>query len=1195
MNSLRKNVRIYPIMTKKRGNNMNNAKYDKVFYPVREISDLKEMITKSAELYGDKAAYLQKDKPGGTFCPVTYNRFKDEMDSFGTRLLDMGLKGKKIAVIGESCYQWILTYFATVSGVGVIVPLDKNLPEEEMRSLIERSGASAIVFTKRYEKSVMKLYDEPGSIEYFISIAAEEHSDRILSMPRLIEEGQELLREGIREYVDADIDPDQLATLMFTSGTTGLAKGVMLSHRNIANNVFQMSKVVKIPEDGVVLSILPIHHAYEFTCSICTTFYQGKTIAICEGIKYIQKNMNEVHTNIMLGVPLVFEKMYKGMWKQAEKRGEAEKLRKAIDLSRKFKLYNNKRLMKKLFKAIHQSFGNNIDLLIAGGAAIDPKVIEDFEAMGLPMIQGYGMSEHAPLIAVNKDRYSKAASVGKPMPGTEVKILNPDEYGVGEIICKGDSVMLGYYENEEATNEVLVDGWLHTGDLGYFDKDGFLYLNGRKKTVIVTKGGKNIYPEEVEAKLMDECDLIKEVLVYGKVDERVGNVIITADIFPDFDKIRNDRGDMTGSEIYHMFKDIIDEINALMPPYKAVKRINIREKEFVKTTTGKIKRYGNGIDSNSGSSEGRGNSDLERTKMFVKSMKESEDPCIRYTEGRPVTDVKHMFETSVELYGDRPAFRLRKSESEPYTEISYREAAADVNGLGTSLVNRIKKEEKAGLLGEASYEWEITYLAVLNGAGVAVPLDKELKKEELVKVLNDADVKCLFYDKKHEKTAKEILSEGNTGVRFIAGFEEEETAENILSWSMMVEEGKQQIGQGDRQYVDNTMDPDKLSVLLYTAGTTGKAKGVMLSHKNLVMDIMAATTIVDVKPEDVFFSILPIHHTYETTCGLLIPLYKGASVAFGRNPEKALDDMAEVKPTVLLAVPSLAEAFYKKIWEKAKATGKEKKLQQLADINHQTKRIGIEINRSVLKELLMEFGTVMKMIVTGGAPLDHEILQFFNDMGVITVQGYGITECGPVAAINPDIPKEMRMDSVGHILPGMDVKIEDKDENGIGEICLKGENVMLGYYNDEEAAKEVLEGGWFHTGDLGFTDKDGFIYITGRKKTVIRTKSGKNVFPEELEYMVNRIPYVADSMVWAEESGEDVTIIATIFLNAEEVKASLGEDVQSEKIEEVIWNAVDGINEELPQYKKIRRIRIREDEFYKNSSQKIKRFVEENK
>ena len=340
------------------------------------------------------------------------------------------------------------------------------------------------------------------------------------------------------------------------------------------------------------------------------------------------------------------------------------------------KLYNNRRLMKKLFKAIHHSFGCDMRLMVAGGAAIDPKVIEDFEAMGFPMIQGYGMSENAPIIAVNQDRYGKAASVGRPMPGTEVRIDNPDENGIGEVVTRGPSVMMGYYDNEEATAEVLKDGWLYTGDLGYLDDEGFLYLTGRKKTVIVTKGGKNIFPEELEA-VIAENELVSEVLVHGVADEHIGNVIVTADIFPNYELLKEKEGEMSGSDVYHFFRKYIEEVNKKWPPYKAIKRIHIRDKEFDKTTTGKIKRYGNQGDSSLGKEDIMAQSYQEikaaerrRAEDFVRTyITESTDPYVRYKESRPITDVRDMFTSSVELYGDNVAFRQKFGKGQPYTEI----------------------------------------------------------------------------------------------------------------------------------------------------------------------------------------------------------------------------------------------------------------------------------------------------------------------------------------------------------------------------------------------------------------------------------------------------------------------------------------------------------------------------------------------
>lgn len=1182
---------------------MNNKKYDGVYYPVREIKDLRDMVTSSVKLYGEAAAYLQKDKPGGTFRPISYRRFFDEMEALGTRLVDLGLSGKKVAVVGESCYQWILTYFAVVCGVGVIVPLDKNLPVDEMKNLLKRSGAAALVYTKRSEKGLKPLLEEDLGLEYRISIGEDAHTEKALSFYQLIEEGEHLLKEGIRDYVDADIDPEQMATLMFTSGTTGMAKGVMLSHKNIVANVYNMSKQVHMSPGHKALSILPIHHAYEFTCDICTVFYQGCTAAICEGIKYIQKNMIEVQADLMLGVPLVFEKMYKGMWKQAESRGEAEKLRRAIDLSRKMKLYQNPKLMKKLFKAIHQNFGNHMQLMIVGGAAADPKVIEDFEAMGLPMIQGYGMSECAPIIAVNSDRYSKAASVGKPMPGTQVKIVEPDEDGIGEVACKGPSVMMGYYDNPEATAEVLRDGWLYTGDLGYLDEEGFLYLTGRKKTVIVTKGGKNIFPEEVEAVLL-ENELIQEVVVYGKTDEKVGNVMVSADIFPNYDLLRAQKGEMNGSEVYHFFKGVIDETNKKMPPYKAIKRINIREKEFNKTTTGKIKRYGNVDDGAKGEKTEEMNypekkaAEKKRAEHFVKTLNESTDPYVRYKESRPITDIKDMFESSALLYGDNVAFRQKFHKDEPYTSITYKEALADVNGLGTALINRGLKGKRIGIIGETCYQWESSYLAVLNGTGVVVPLDKELSAKELEQLIIDAEVSCVIFGGKFTPIFTEMKAGGRTKLQTLVSFDAETHDEEVLSWKALIAEGKNQVAIGDRQFLDAEIDGDAMSVLLYTSGTTGIAKGVMLSHYNLAFDLMSAPTILKVHPWDIFFSVLPVHHTYECTAAFLMPLYKGASIAFCQGLKYITKNLEEVKPTMILGVPVLIETLYKKIWKNVRAKGKENTLKSLLSLNRKTKKLGLDISKPFTKEILEVFGGRMRVIISGGAAINPEILQFFNDIGIIAVQGCGLTECSPMTALNPDVPKEMRNDSVGHLLPGMAVKIEDMNEDGVGEICYKGSNVMLGYYHNEEATAEVIRDGWFYTGDLGYVDEEDFVYITGRKKNVIITKNGKNIFPEELEYYLSNVPYIAESMVWGaegEDGANDTSIVATVTLDPAEIAEVLGEDYTEEDARTLIWKAIDEINEDLPYYKKIKKLNIRKEDFEKTTGKKIKRFVASNK
>lgn len=560
---------------------MNSNKYKNSIYETRDITDLRDMVRQSVRIFGDKAAYLEKQEKGGEFKPVSYRKFGADIDALGTSLINQGFKDRRIGVIGENSYRWVVSYLAVTNGVGVIVPFDKELPTPELSGLMARSEVAAVITSKKSEEKVREAVAQTGKNIRIISMAGELDS--------LIVEGNHLLDTGHREYLDAEIDPEAMSILLFTSGTTGLAKGVMLSHKNIAKNTQNMSKYVDIGIDGIGLSVLPMHHTFEMTCHIMTSIYQGLTVAICEGLKYITKNMEEAHVTHMLGVPLIFEQMHKKIMKQANQTGKADKLKKGIALSRKMHLYNHPEITKRMFADIHKAFGGHMRLFIAGGAAIDPKIIEDFEAMGIAMFQGYGMTENAPIIAVNRDRCGRADAAGFVMQETEVRIINKDEKGMGEIICRGPSVMLGYYDNPEETEAVLKNGWLHTGDYGRMDKDGYLYIMGRKKNVIVTKNGKNIFPEEVEYYLL-KSDFIEEVLVLGEEDEKSGDTVIKAIIYPNF-KLLEDMGHMSDEEMEKFFKSVVDKANEEMPSYKMVKRIAIRKTEFEKTTTRKIKRF----------------------------------------------------------------------------------------------------------------------------------------------------------------------------------------------------------------------------------------------------------------------------------------------------------------------------------------------------------------------------------------------------------------------------------------------------------------------------------------------------------------------------------------------------------------------------------------------------------------------------
>ncbi len=589
--------------------------------------------------------------------------------------------------------------------------------------------------------------------------------------------------------------------------------------------------------------------------------------------------------------------------------------------------------------------------------------------------------------------------------------------------------------------------------------------------------------------------------------------------------------------------------------------------------------------------------ELKRAEDFIASINAMDDPDIMYKVSHPITDFKDMMNKSVERYGrDHVAFKQRFVKNEPFREITYGQTLEDLNALGTELIELGLKDKRVAVIGDNCYQWASAYLAITCGLGVVVPLDKELGASELEQLIKEADCEGIFFTKKFLSIFQDIKERGETNLKVLVNLNAEEEKDGVFSWSELIEKGKKLVAAGDRRYLDAEMYPDEMGILLFTSGTTGIAKGVMLSQTNICCDLMSAPTLLDTNENDTFFSVLPLHHTYECTCGFLMPMYKGACIGYCEGLKYIQKNLQEIRPTFFLGVPLIFEMLYKAIWKNIRKQGKEKAVRKILKLNKTTSKVGINLNKMLLKDILQVFGGNMEMIIAGGAAIDPQILQFFRDLGIMAVQGYGLTECAPMAALNQD--QQPRNDSVGHVLPGVEVKIVDKNEDGVGEICLKGPNVMMGYYNMPEETAKVLVDGWFHTGDLGYLDGP-YIYITGRKKNVIITKNGKNVFPEELEYYLGKVSLVSESMVWAsrDESGQDDLIVATIKPDMEEVEAAIGKDAAEDpaQVEKLMWSAVDKINEGLPFFKKIKKINIRKDEFEKTTGKKIKRFVEANK
>lgn len=566
-------------------NNLSIAEQlKKKYHKTEEVTNFKDMLYRSGDIYRSRTAFKVKDE-NGTIKNVTYEEFKNDIVCVGTCLLEKGFKNKRIAVVGKNSYKWCVSYFAA-SIVGVVVPLDKELHTDDIINFMNVSQTACILGDKKILDSIsdnIKKIENPDT-EF---IVFEKNYDKILN------EGKAAYLDGYKKFDDITIDPDELRILLFTSGTTGSAKGVCLSQRNICSNILSIYGIVKVRRSDLFFSVLPLHHTYECTIGFLLPIYSGASIAHCEGLRYIAKNMQEFHPSVILCVPLLLENVHKNIIKNMNK-----------TLPDKYKKENNENpyydlpfIIKKIVRnKVKNTLGGRLRVFIVGAAVANPEIVADFRALHLNTLQGYGLTECSPLVAGNTDFFQKDDSCGLPIPNVEYKIENPNDEGVGEIIVKGPNVMLGYYEDEEKTKQTIIDGWFHTGDLGKIDNNGYLYITGRCKSVIVTKNGKNIYPEEVEYYLNDN-PLISEALVLGIQKENDDETYINAQIYPNIEAITEHlKGSVpTKEEIWKIVSDVVSNVNNKLPNYKHIKSFGIRDKEFEKTTTKKIKRYGDNM------------------------------------------------------------------------------------------------------------------------------------------------------------------------------------------------------------------------------------------------------------------------------------------------------------------------------------------------------------------------------------------------------------------------------------------------------------------------------------------------------------------------------------------------------------------------------------------------------------------------
>lgn len=558
-------------------------------YKCLEIKNLKDMLKKSGEKYGEKNAYkirLEKNK----YKTYTHKDVRQMINYLGTRLIDLGLKNKRIAVIGENRYEWEIAYLSIVCGTGIVVPLDKSLPQNELEKVIERSGVEAIFYSEKYTDILKTIVGRGiGKLKTLISMDLKHHTEGIYSQNELISEGKKLVESGNKSFIDATIDNEKMSIMLFTSGTTSDSKIVALSHKNLVSNLMDIASSLDINSSDVFLSFLPLHHVFECTVGFLFSLYAGAETVFCDGIRYIVDNLKEYKVSVMASVPAIYERIFKIIRREIARSNNLEEI---LENEEKYK-NSSMEEKKKVFKDIHDMLGGNIKLLISGAASLDKEIEEKYRNLGLNLVQGYGLTETSPVIGIGTNKYHKVGSIGKTVPSVEAKVVDCNKEGIGELIVKGPNIMIGYYQNEEATKKAIVDGWFYTGDLARIDEEGYIFICGRKKNVIVLKNGKNIYPEEME-NLINKIEGVEESFIYGKqLSSDKENIKIYAKIVYDEGVVKNAYKVQSKEEIHKEIANKIREINSLMPKYKAIRGFSLTKEPLIKTTTNKLKRQQN--------------------------------------------------------------------------------------------------------------------------------------------------------------------------------------------------------------------------------------------------------------------------------------------------------------------------------------------------------------------------------------------------------------------------------------------------------------------------------------------------------------------------------------------------------------------------------------------------------------------------
>lgn len=556
--------------------------------------------------------------------------------------------------------------------------------------------------------------------------------------------------------------------------------------------------------------------------------------------------------------------------------------------------------------------------------------------------------------------------------------------------------------------------------------------------------------------------------------------------------------------------------------------------------------------------------------------------------------IKEVFLKSIKEYENNPFILEKFKAKENYEVITYKQFGEDVISFGTALVSKYNlKNSKVIIIGENTYHWYVSYMAMLCGVGIAVPVDKELPENEIENVIKRSNAKAIIYSSKKKDVIKKVADKLKDVDYFIQMNSDDELSGRDIGMNTIINEGKNVLDKRKNDFINIEINPDEFKVLIFTSGTTSNSKGVMICNRNLADNINAVSAYVKIEQTDRLFSVLPLHHTYESTIGFLVPFANGASIAICQGLKYIVPNLKETNPTIMLTVPLLVENLYKKINANIKKSKKDGMVNSMIHITNVLKNIGVDIKRKVFNEIYENLGGKIRIIVSAAAPIDPQIGKWVEDIGIIFLQGYGLTETAPISALTPEF--KTKVGSAGKAVTCAEIKIDDPNENGEGEVLIKSSTLMLGYYQDEEATNKVVKDGWFNSGDIGYIDEDGFLYITGRSKNVIVTQNGKNIYPEEIELLLAKIPEIAECMVYgkSQDGNKELTITAKVIPNYTELESKYKKDLTKQEIHDIIWKKIkENVNKALTSYKAIKCLEIKEDEFEKTTTMKIKRYKE---